>query len=147
MSESTHQHIARELLGAVEANRVSCTRYVIIETGVHFVQMLFNWDAIYGEVVSNTYLTGDDRLVPAQEARLLNLGWLPPDMLCHSQCCLAHPNFHRVWSQQTASQDIVTDLLTGLMVVASGTGEGIPPFRMISGPRARQPSSGLPTHH
>jgi hypothetical protein len=145
--EGTPQQVARQLLGAVEANRVSCEEFVIVEAGVYFVQMLFNRDAIFGEVVSNTYLTGDDQLVAAQEGRLLELGWLPPDVPCHWQCRRPHPNFHLLWSQEALSEDIVSDLLTALMVVTSRKGEGGPRFALIRGPRGLPPSSSLPTNH
>jgi hypothetical protein len=131
----------------VDAVRGPCDECLIIETSPFYVQCLFNRDQIFGEVVSNTYLKGGDRLLPAQELRLLELGWLPPHEPCHSQCRRPHPNFSRVWSQEVPSDTIVHDLLEGLMIVAARAGEGGPPFAIVRAPRRSKVSTTSPTSH
>lgn len=137
--------IAIELLKAVERNRLTCEELLAVESGTYYAQLLFNLDVTFGEVVSNTYLSGTDSLTPAQEDRLLGLGWMAPNAPCHSSCERSHPNFHRTWPQGAPPRRIVRDLMVAVaFVVVRGEGE---PLTLIREPRRRLPSTGLPCNH
>ena len=137
--------IAVELVKAVERNRLTCEELLAVESRVRYAQLLFNRDVIFGEVVSNTYLWGADLLAPAQQDRLLNLGWAPPNTRCHSSCERSHPNFHRTWPQGAPTERIVRDLMVAVaFVVVQGEGELL---TLVRGRRRLHPSSGLPCKH
>jgi hypothetical protein len=137
--------IAVELLKAVERNRIACEEMLAVESGPRYTQLLFNRDVTFGEVVSNTYLSGSDLLTTAQEDRLLGLGWMAPNSRCHSSCERSHPNFHRTWPQGVPNERIVRDLMVAVaFVVVRGEGE---PLKLVRGPRRRLPSAGLPCNH
>ena len=137
--------IAGHLLGAVEVNRVTCAEVLSIESGDYYVQVLFNHGVTFGEVVSNTFLTGPERLTASHISRLLRLGWSSPDTPCHSSCERPHPNFHRTWPDGVASAQIVRDLVVA-MVSISMRGEG-GQLTFVEGPRHGRPSTGLPCNH
>jgi len=82
-----------------------------VYVGRYTATLLFNHDAIVGEVVSNVLLPSEDALSPRQEDRLESLGWTQPDDMFH-------PFFHRTWSTQEESETIVRDLLTAFICVA-----------------------------
>jgi len=137
--------VAAELLRVVECNRLDCDELVAVESGAYYAQLLFNRDVIFGEVVSNTYLSGSELLAPAQEERLLSLGWMAPNERCHSSCERSHPNFHRTWPQGAASERIVRDLMVAVaFVIVRNEGESL---TLVRGPRRLSPSSGLPCAH
>jgi len=137
--------IAEELLKAVEDNQVTCGELLALEAGPYYAQLLFNRDVIFGEVVSNTYLTGSELLTTAQEGYLLDLGWMAPNARCHSSCERSHPNFHRTWSQGAPSERIVRDLVAAIVsVFMRGEGELLAFIREL---RFRLPSHGLPCNH
>jgi hypothetical protein len=137
--------IAEELLKAVEDNQVTCGELLALEAGPYYAQLLFNRDVIFGEVVSNTYLTGSELLTTAQEGYLLDLGWMAPNARCHSSCERSHPNFHRTWSQGAPSERIVRDLVAAIVsVFMRGEGELLAFIREL---RLRLPSHGLPCNH
>ena len=138
---------AQQLCAVVEAVRWPCDECVAVEAGPYYSQCLFNRDTIYGEVISNMFLDGAERLSPAQERRLLDLGWLPPDAPCHPMCAKPHPNFHRLWPQDATTDRVVHDLLVGLTVAAAALGEGGPAFALIRVPRVSPVSAVPPPHH
>jgi len=137
--------LAEELLRAVQRNRQTCEELVAVESGAYYAQFLFNRDVIFGEVVSNTYLSGSEMLTAAQEDRLLGFGWTAPNERCHSSCERSHPNFHRMWPQSAASERIVRDLFEAVaFVIVRNEGESL---TLIRGQRRLSPSSGLPCAH
>jgi len=143
--EGSAAEIARWLTQAIEITRADCSKCWIVETGPYYAQLLFNRDTIYGEVMSNAFLFGVDRLVADQELRLVDLGWTCPDEPCHSQCPRPHPNFHRQWSQDVPTSVVVHDVLMALMTVL-GRAEG---DRMVlkSTPRQGPVSTRQPANH
>ncbi len=137
--------VAEELLRAVRRNRQTYEELVVVESGAYYAQLLFNRDVIFGEVVSNTYLSGPELLTATQEDRLLSLGWTAPSERCHSSCERSHPNFHRTWPQRATSERVVRDLMEAVaFVVVRNEGESI---TLVRGPRRLPPSSGLPCAH
>lgn len=137
--------VAGILLRAVEANRVTCDEILILESGPYYAQLLFNHGVIFGEVVSNTFLIGSERLVTSQVDRLLGLGWSSPSTPCHSSCERSHPNFHRTWLEGEPSERVVRDLLVAMMVVSmQNEGEQLTFIRCS---RRGHPSTGLPSSH
>jgi len=137
--------IARELLTAVEADRVTRDQLLLLESDPYYAQLLFNHGAVYGEVISNTFLAGQEQLAAPQVDRLASLGWSPPGIPCHSACERPHPNFHRTWPDGTPSERIVRDLMVAMMVVAMhAEGEQL---TLVETPRRGHPSTGLPNSH
>ena len=137
--------IAKQLHDASDRSRVSCDDFLAIERGRYYAQLLFNRDAVFGEVVSNTFLSGPDRLTTVQEHRLRTLGWTPPGVPCHSRCERAHPNFHRVWLDATPTGDIVRDLLLAFLnITRPAEGELL---TLVGGFRIGTASTGLPCNH
>ena len=99
--------ICQALEDALDQARKACDEYVIIGARPYFAQIMPNFGALYGEVVSNTYLRGWDRLTPAQERRLIETGWTLPDRPCDPRCPRQdHPNFTRLWVPVTPSRII-----------------------------------------
>ena len=139
------EKIARVLLRAVEVNRVTCEEVLLLESGPYYAQLLFNHGVIFGEVVSNTFLVGSERLVTSQVDRLLDLGWSSPSTPCHSLCERSHPNFHRAWLEGESSERVVRDLIVAMMVVSmQNEGEQLTFIRCS---RRGHPSTGLPSSH
>ena len=137
--------IAGILLRAVEANRVTCDEILLLESGPHYAQVLFNHGVAFGEVVSNMFLIGSEQLVTSQVDRLLDLGWSSPSTPCHSSCERSHPNFHRTWLEGEPSERVVRDLLVAMMVVSMHhEGEQL---TLIRYSRRGHPSTGLPSSH
>ncbi len=137
--------IAKELHIASDRSRVDCDDFLAIEHGRHYAQMLFNRDAAFGEVVSNTFLSGPDRLTAVQERRLQASGWTPPGVPCHSRCERPHPNFHRIWLATTPTTDIVRDLLLALLTTTRlAEGERL---TLVGGFRTEAASTGMPCNH
>jgi len=137
--------VAVELSKAVKRNRLTCDELLAVESGAYYAQLLFNRDVTFGEVVSNTYLTGSELLTTAQESYLLDLGWMAPNARCHSSCERSHPNFHRTWPQGAPSEWIVRDLVAAIVsVFMRGEGELL---TFIRRPRHRLPSTGWPCKH
>jgi hypothetical protein len=137
-----------ELVTAIDRARVACDRFVIIEAGPYFAQFMPNFRALYGEVVSNTFLDGADRLTFTQDCRLVRRGWGRPGQLCHPDCPSDfHPMYTRIWESAALSRVIARDLLEGLMIVSSSPGEGSPIPIVKSGVRVTRPTSGgVPGH-
>jgi hypothetical protein len=137
--------VAVELLKAVERNRLTCEELLAVESGSFYAQLLFNRDVTFGEVVSNTYLSGSELLTTPQEDRLVGLGWMAPKSRCHSSCERSHPNFHRTWPQSAPTERIVRDLMVAVaFIVVRGEGE---PLTFLRGPRRQLPSTGRPCRH
>lgn len=137
--------IAVELATAVEHNRDTCEELLAVESGPYYVQLLFNRDVVFGEVVSNAYLSASEQLTTAHEDRLLCLGWTSPNSRCHSSCERPHPNFHRTWPQPTPTGWIVRDLMLAIVsVVLRAEGDCL---RLVRGRRPLLPSTGLPCRH
>jgi Putative bacterial sensory transduction regulator len=63
------------------------------------------------EAVSNRYLAGMSRTSPAQERRLIDLGWLAPNPNPDSN---SNVNWHREWPQPTPSREIAAMAVTAL---------------------------------
>ena len=139
------KEVAEELKRAVQRNRQTCEELVVVESGAYYAQLLFNHGAVYGEVISNTFLAGPEQLAAPQVDRLASLGWSPPGIPCHSACERPHPNFHRTWPDGTPSERIVRDLMVAMMVVAMhAEGEQL---TLVETPRRGHPSTGLPSSH
>jgi len=136
------------LIAAIRDARAECDEYVIVEALPYFVQLMPNFGALYGEVVSNAYLEQADHLNPFQARRLIALGWTAPENPCHPNCPRTdHPNFTCLWHSTTSSHEIARDLLEGLMVVTSARGEVGPNLRVKVGARVTRPTSGpIPGH-
>jgi hypothetical protein len=107
----TLNEIAATVHSEVDRARIHAFEALMVYAGPYDAALLFNRDAIVGEVVSNAMLPPDDALSHEQENRLEALGWTPPDDLLH-------PRFHRTWTLQAASGTIVRDLLTAFICVA-----------------------------
>ena len=137
--------VARDLCAAVDRSRVRCDDFLVVERESYYAQLLCDRDAVYGEVVSNTYLSGAESLTAAQEHRLTRMGWTPPEVPCHSRCPRPHPNFHRIWLGQEPTEQIVRDLLLGFLLVSDADEGGR--VSLVGGPRSGHPSTGLPCHH
>jgi hypothetical protein len=143
--QEPEQDIGTEIIQAIAEARDGCQQFVIIGTGPYYVQVLPNRDYLYGEAVSNAYLTGRDRLSNGQVRRMVGLGWNRPGEQCHSECRRKHPNFHRIWPQAVPGDVIVRELLTALVVVyMRGEGDQVTVTRRLRGHIA---STGLPTAH
>ena len=71
--------------------RIHSYEALSVSAGPYYATLLFNADAIIGEVVSNVLLPADHALSPGQEHRLETLGWTQPDDEFG-------PSFHRTWS-------------------------------------------------
>jgi hypothetical protein len=137
--------VGQELADAIDEARHTCHMVVIVNCGPHYVQILCNRDFIYGEAVSNAYLSGLERLTNRQERRLITLGWHGPEERCHPDCPRPHPNFHRLWTQAVPTGTIVRYLLTALVAVyLSSEGDHL---TVSKGSRTHAPSRGLPTAH
>jgi type III secretion system-like peptide-binding chaperone len=146
--EGTLQDIAEWLEVKLDAVRTTGDEFVIVECGPYYTQLLCNRDVIYGEMVSNTYLgsaPGGVALSPDDEARLVDLGWNRPDSPCHSLCEREHSNFHRLWSCETPTADVVHDML--LPLISVGIHQEGERFAIIWDLRANEASTGLPTRH
>jgi len=142
------QRIDERLIEEIEVARLRCDRFVIVESLPYFAQLMPNHRSLYGEVISDTYLEGPDRLSPRQEQRLIDLGWGPPGRPCHPACPSSlHPNYSMTWPATTASSHIARDLLAGLLVVMAGRGEGGQAFTVKSLVRTTEPSSGVAPRH
>jgi hypothetical protein len=100
---------------AVGWGRLTCAVALIVEVGPYYAQLLFNRDVVYGEVVSNEFLSGFDLLTARQEHRLMDLGWHIPGVPCHSACERPHPNFHRLWTREASTDEIVRDVLVAVV--------------------------------
>ena len=137
--------IAEDLLRAVESNRVTCEEVLLIESGPYYAQLLFNLGVVFGEVVSNTYLTESERLAASQMDRLLDFGWSAPNTPCHSSCERPHPNFHRTWASGVPSERVVRDLVLAMVSVSMQFEGGQLTF--IRESRHGHPSAGLPCSH
>ena len=107
----TLDEIAATAHSVVNRARIHSYESLSVYAGPHMATLLFNRDAIVGEVVSNVQLQAGDALSPKQEDRLMSLGWTPPDDTFH-------PFFHRTWSTEDLSETIVRDLLTAFICVA-----------------------------
>jgi hypothetical protein len=107
----TLNEIAAQVGRDAERARVHSSVALSVYRGPYGATLLFNPDAVIGEVVSNVLLSEDDALSPEQEDRLESLGWTRPDDMFH-------PFFHRTWSTGAASETIVRDLLTAFVCVA-----------------------------
>jgi hypothetical protein len=107
----TLNEIAATAHSEVDRARIHSYEILSVYVGPYTATLLFNRDAIVGEVVSNVLLQADDALSPMQEDRMESLGWAPPDDMFH-------PLFHRTWSTEDASEAIVRDLLTAFICVA-----------------------------
>ena len=103
--------IAATAHNEVDRARIHSYEFLSVYVGPYKATVLFNRDAIVGEVVSSLVLQADEALSQKQEGRLESLGWTPPDDMFH-------PLFHRTWSTEDASETIVRDLLTALICVA-----------------------------
>ena len=107
----TLNEIAATAESEVDRARIHAHESLSVYVGPYMATLLFNHDAVVGEVVSNVVLQPEDALSPGQEARLESLGWTQPDEMFH-------PFFHRTWSTEEASGTIVRDLLTAFICVA-----------------------------
>jgi hypothetical protein len=148
MSGTGAGNVEDRLTEEIDVARACCDKFVIIESLPYFVQLMPNHDTLYGEVISNRYLEGADRLTPKQQKRLVDLGWGTPGAACHSSCSSTlHPNYTMIWPSTTPSDHIARDLLRGLLVAMAGVGEGAQPFVIKSRPRATEPSTGTVPRH
>jgi len=95
----------------VDRARIHSHESLSVSAGPYWATLLFNGDAIIGEVVSNVVLPADEALGPQQEDRLESLGWTRPDGR-------SRPYFDRRWFTLEASETIVRDLLTAFICVA-----------------------------
>jgi hypothetical protein len=140
--------IDQRLQEAIEGARRTCEQFVIVEVLPYFVQLMPNFGAIYGEVVSNTYLDPSQHLTEQQEIRLEDLGWLAPGVSCHPECRRTdHPNFTRLWPPTATSRRVAHDLLEGLMAAAAPLGEGGPDPVLKVGRRVTRATIGrVPGH-
>ena len=140
--------IRHQLRTAIEGARLRCDEFVIIEALPYFAQLMPNFGAIYGEVVSNVFLEEADYLTARQEAWLLALGWTAPNLPCHPACQRDdHPNFTRLWRPTTRTEEVAHCLLEGLMVAASRRGEAGPRLKVKVGRRVTTPTRGdVPGH-
>jgi hypothetical protein len=143
--EGSIDEIAEAFRRKLDAVRITCDQYLIIDLGTYYVQLMPNRDTVYGEAVSNAFLEGPDRLTANEERQLVELGWSPPDEPCHSTCTSPHPNHHRLWSQEASSDTIVADMFTTLITVYM-RGEG-QRFVLSSETRKTPISSGPPSSH
>jgi len=107
----TLDEIAATAHREVDRARMHSCEFLSVFVAPYGATVLFNPDAIIGEVVSNKELSADDALSPKQEARLESLGWTPPDDQFHRF-------FHRTWSTGEATETIVRDTLTAFICVA-----------------------------
>ena len=107
----TLNEIAAAARSEIDRARIHSYEALAVNVGSYQARVLFNPDAIIGEVVSNVLLPADRALSPKQESRLESLGWTRPDDMFH-------PFFHRTWSTVTASETIVRDLLTAFICAA-----------------------------
>ena len=107
----TLNEIAATAHSEVDRARIHSYQSLSVYVGPYRATLLFNRDAIVGEVVSSVLLQADDALSPKQDDRMESLGWTPPDDTLH-------PFFHRTWSTEDASETIVRDLLTAFICVA-----------------------------
>jgi hypothetical protein len=140
--------VVERLVAEIDRARERCDRYVIVESGPYFVQFMPNHRANYGEVVSNHYLRGDERLDPAQELRLFGLGWVAPNVRCHPDCPNDfHPNFTKVWASSVPSGQIAREMLHGLVVAISAGGEGAAVPVVKGGARLTRPTAGAVPGH
>jgi hypothetical protein len=140
-------HISERLRMTTERVRQQCDHFVIVEVLPYFVQLMPNFGALYGEVVSNAFLDEPQHLTRGQEIRLETLGWTDPRVPCHPSCHSDHPNFTRLWPPTALSREVARDLLEGLMVAATPLGEGGPDAVLKIGKRVTRPTKGpVPGH-
>ena len=90
---------------------------LIIEFGPYYAQMSFTGDLVYAEVISHPQLRGLDPLSLRQKLQLADLGWQIPELACRPACDRRHPNFHRLWTWDVPTEDIVSDVLSTLLEV------------------------------
>jgi hypothetical protein len=89
--------------------------FVTIVTKRGHVQFAIYETAIYGEAVSNAYLTGDNRLLPVEEDLLEKFGWRRPGEADSDGDIQA--NFFREWDVEHPSWLIVRDLMQALVTI------------------------------
>jgi hypothetical protein len=136
------------LVNEIDRVRPRCDRYVVVEAMPYYVQLMPNHGSIYGEVVSNAYLTEGYRLNLRQDRRLVQLGWGRPGQSCHPECpSRSHRNYTRIWGSGVPSREIARYLLHGLMVVCSTRGEGGSALVVKSNVRITQATEGVVPGH
>lgn len=102
---------------AIDVGRELGSGFVRVERGPHYAQAALGPGdgRVYCEVVSNTFLESEARLLPAGEAVLASTGWRPPTSACGREDCAGeHPNFRRYFPAATRSWTVASALTWAL---------------------------------